>query len=286
MSVDNKPENVSDPVDEVVESSEKVIQDRLAAGREEISQVSNLVPKDLAGGSADVTTQGDSSTGVGTNDAVLKFIENSTGRKFESVEEFNKHYSNLSGLVGDASLAKARKAAETLNSWEQKFGKSAPELEQVLASISAAMQTSQVVKPEQSEPKPVVEKPQSVKPSASNDPELVKRLELLEHDNQMRALEKKYPNATNVAEDVAIIAKSKGISYVEAFEQSPLKELVELKAKEESERSPVVTPSNRTKVDFKNLEDLGLKLASGKATEADQLRFTKELLKVKGIDLK
>ena len=132
-------------------------------------------------------------------------------------------------------------------------------------------------------PQPVVETQRAI--GSSQDDETGKRLEKLEHESQLRALEKAYPNATSVAEEIALIAKSKGISYIEAFTNSPLKQLVELKVKEESERSPVVTPSNRTNVNYKALEQLGLKVMTGKAKESEQIAFAKEFFKTRGRDI-
>ncbi len=290
MSVDNKPEIVADPDVTPEKSSEQVVQERRVGAAQEIDEVSNLVPKDQAGGDADVSTQGDSSIDDATNVVDLKKIEASAGRKFDNVDDFIKHYDNLKSRNGDQEIDKVRKDAERLLLLEKQLG--VTELNKLLLGISP--QTSQETKPEPSKPEPVVEtksqpvvetKPQPVEIKSSNN-EVDQRLEKLEYDNQSRTLEKVHPNAIIVVDLIALKAKAEGISFVEAFEgSSELKHLVELKTKEESERSPVVTPSNRTNVDYKNLEQLGLKVMTGKAKESDQISFAKEFFKTRGREI-
>ena len=281
MSVDNKPETVADPGVTPETSTEQVVQQRMAEARQQIEGISDLIPKDQTGGSKDVSTQGGSSIDNTTNVVDLKKIEASAGRKFDNVDDFIKHYENLKSRNGDQAIDQVRKNAEKLTILERQLGST--ELNKLLLGLSP--QTAPVQTPEQPKPQPVVEtKPQPTEVKSSDD-ELTRRLEKLEHENQLRTLEKEYPNATSVADLVALEAKAKGISYVEAFKNSPLKQLVELKVKDESERSPVVTPSNRTNVDYKTLEQLALKLESGKAKGNDQIAFAKEFFKTRGREL-
>jgi hypothetical protein len=280
MNLDNKPEVNADSEGTSVESSVEETAGRIAEARQELQGASNLVPRNSTEGKTDVSNQEDTSNNSASNAIVLKEIEAFSGRKFENVEDFKKHYKNLLSRNGDQTVEQLRTNAEKLAILEKQLGST--ELSKLMLGIQTPATAPAVV--EQPKAQPVAEtKPQPTSPS-SND-EMSKRLESLEHANQMQALEKKYPNATNVAKEVAIIAKSQGISYVEAFEQSPLKELVELKTKEESKGSPVVTPSNRTAVDYKRLEDLGTKVLTGKATEKDQLNFAREFFKTRGVDM-
>lgn len=283
MNVENKPETVTDPSPTPTTSNEQVIQERMAEGRQEMAGVSNLVPPSQTGGSTDVSTQGGSSIVGNTEADVLKIIEASTGRKFASVEEFKKNYTNLNSLVGDQSIAEVRKTAEILKGWETKFGKAAPELEKALTDLAIA-----TVQTEQPKAQPVVEKSQSteVKTEVKIDPEFASRLDKLEHESQVSSLKEKYPAAASLVKEISAIAKDQNISYIEAFENSPLKSLVELKQKDESQKSPVVTPSNRTNTDFKKLENLGMKIISGKASQSDQVELTREFLKSRGISVK
>ena len=280
MNVDNKPETVADPNVTPEPSTEQVIQQRMAEARQQIEGI-GLIPKNPTGGNADVSTQGGSSIDNNTNVIDLKKIEASAGRKFDSFEDVDKYIKNLNSLVGDQEVANARKAADKLSLLEKNLGST--ELNRLLLGLTS--QPSQVVTPEQSKPQPVESKPQPTEVKSSSD-EVTQRLEKLEEDNQLRTLEKVHPNAMIVADLIALKAKADGVSYVVAFEgSSELKHLVELKVKDESQRSPVVTPSNRTNVDYKNLEQLGLKMLSGKAKEADQVAFAKEFFKTRGREL-
>ena len=281
MNVENKPEVVADSENGPTESSVQESAERMAGARKELEGMSNLTPKDSTEGETDVSTQEGSPNNSASNAIVLKEIEAFSGRKFEGVEDFKKHYKNLLSRNGDQTVDQLRTNAQKLELLEKQLGTDQ------LTKLMLGIQTVQTIPAKESvveQAQPVVEtKPQPT--SRSSDDELTKRLESLEHDNQMQALEKKYPDATNVAKEVAIIAKSQGISYVEAFEQSPLKELVELKSREESKRSPVVAPSNRTTVGYKRLEDLGTKVLSGRASEKDQINFAKEFFKTRGVDM-
>ena len=280
MSVDNKPEIVANPDAPTEVSTEQVVQQRMSEARQEIEGIS-LIPKDQTGGNADVSTQGGSSIDNNTNVVDLKKIEASAGRKFDNVEDFIKHYENLKSRNGDQEIDQVRKSADKFSLLEKQLGQ--VELNKILLGIVPTI--PQVATPEPLKPTPVENKPQPTEVKSSDD-ETTRRLEKLENDNQLRTLEKVHPNAMIVADLIALKAKAEGVSFVEAFESSSeLKHLVELKTKEESERSPVVTPSNRTNVDYKNLEQLGLKVLSGRAKESDQIAFTREFFKTRGREL-
>ena len=296
-NVENKPDNVADTnateevssapdesVEETLADKTEVMQERMSEASKGLETVSDLVPKDEQVSTADVSTQGDSSKDGATNAVDLKELEASTGRKFENVEAFYKHYKNLYGRYGDQEIAKAMKALETLQSLETNTGKPINEIGELLASIGQT-KTEPEVKPTEvksSEVKPEV-KPAQTPPQSSewND-----RLAKLELETQKNAFEARYPNAEFVQNEVAAIAAEKGISWVAAFEGSPLKELVELKVKEEISKSPVVTPSSRINVDTKKLEDLGMKVMSKQASEKDQIDFAREFFKSRGKELK
>src|SRR3990167_3030180 len=278
MSVDNKPETVADPAVVEETSTEQVVQQRMSEARQEIQEISNLVPKNQTGGNTDVSTQGGPSSDNNTNVIDLKKIEASAGRKFDNVEDFIKHYENLKSRNGDQEIDQVRKSADKFSLLEKQLGQ--VELNKILLGIVPTI--PQVATPEPLKPTPVENKPQPTEVKSSDD-ETTRRLEKLENDNQLRTLEKVHPNAMIVADLIALKAKAEGVSFVEAFESSSeLKHLVELKTKEESERSPVVTPSNRTNVDYKNLEQLGLKVLTGRAKESDQIAFAKEYFKTRG----
>ena len=274
MSIDNKPENVadSDATEEV--SQEQVIHERVTEALQANEDKTNLIPQGDKEGKADVTTQGGSSNSDDTEIAALKVIEASTGRKFESIEDFNKHYAGLNSLVGDQEVTKARKALETIQKWEKQFGKPTPELEKVLADIVISTKA-----PDQKvEEKTQLEiRPQSV--VSKTDNELTQRLEKLEYATQLNELERKHPEAIFMTDVISAVAKDKNVSLIEAFEgDARLKQLVDLKIKEESQRSPVVAPSNRTKLDTKKVERLGQKILTHRASEKEMEQFVQEVL--------
>lgn len=275
MSIDNKPETVADSDAAKEVSDEQVIHQRVTEALQANEETPSLVPQNQKEGEKDVTTQGGSSNSDDTNIAALKVIEASTGRKFESIEDFNKHYTGLNSLVGDQEVAKGRKALETLQKWEKQFGKQTPELEKVLADIVVSTQTTPNVV---EQPKPQSEvKPQPVV-SKTNDV-LTQRLEKLEYATQLNDLERKHPEAVFMADVISAVAKEKGVTLLEAFEgDARIKQLVDLKLKDESQRSPVVAPSNRTRLDTKKIEVLGQKAMTGRASERDVQDLVKEYL--------
>lgn len=278
MSIDNKPEDVadSDATEEV--SQEQVIHERVTEALRANEEKTNLNPQSKKEGEADVTTQGGSSNGDNTEIAALKVIEASTGRKFESIEDFNKHYAGLNNLVGDQEVAKARKALETIQKWEKQFGKQTPELERVLADIALSTKTPTPKVEEQTQVQSQSEaKPQSV--VSKTDNELTRRLERLEYATQLNELDKKYPEAAFMADVISAVAKERNVTLVEAFEgDARLKQLIDLKTKEESQRSPVVAPSNRTKLDTQKVERLGQKILAHRASEKEMEQFVQEVL--------
>lgn len=250
MDENNKPETTNPSDEQVVEekTQEQLVHERVLEvhTQPKVEEVSPVVPPQPTndGGSSNVGTQSDSSK---NDEAVLSLLAATTGRTFATIDDYKKHLANLNSLVGDQTLAKTREAAkqyETLvSAWATKNGKSVDEAKQLLADSIIGNVSQPATQPQQ------------VTPSIPK--EYDERLAKLEHDNQVLELEKKYPFAKEVADDIAIIAKQKGVSYVEAFENSPFKTILEQKAKEESKKSPVVTPSNRMGFDTKKVEDLG-----------------------------
>lgn len=270
MDTNNKPEVTADPAASTPAiSSEEALHQRIQEVRE---QQTPITPEELvkkgevaksSGGQPDVDgAQESSSNGDEANVAALKLIEASTGRKFNSTEEAQKFLTNLNSLVGDQSLAKGREAAKVLDTLSAKLGKPASELTTYVDTLVAI-----AAKPEA--------KPAEAR--SASDPRLLEKVERLEDFEQRLQLERKYPQSVEVVDEVSLVAKAKGISYVEAFEQSRFKELLEIKAKEEQAKNPVVTPSNKTKINTQSVAELGQKLMTGKGREADAVKFIEEL---------
>lgn len=276
---DNKP-NQADPSVQAAPAdskSEAAIQERVASAVTSQKERDNIVQpvkeadkKPEGGKDSDVTSPKSSSTDTDPNAEVLKFYEATFGRKFDSVEEAQKHGKNLNGLVGEQSLAKVRESAKLYESLVGKFADEKSITVDEAKKFWADTLTAEAAKPvSQSQPKPAVED------KRVND--LDAQIQELKGENQKFSLLNKYPYAAEVQEEIAIVARQKGISQLQAFESSPFKALLEQKAKEESAKSPVVTPSNRTSFDSKKVQELGSRVMSHGRDE-DKQAFVSEVL--------
>jgi hypothetical protein len=268
MEVDNKPNQTDPSVDTTGEASEEVtlddlIKERVAEAIAKQKPKESSVEETKQGGSgSDVATQKDSSSVTDPNKEVLSLVEGVLGRKFDSIEDVKKTLSNLNSLVGDQAVAKARENAQLFDKFVEKWasneGQTIEEAKKFWAESLTAQATTpapaKVVAPVKKsvQPELPVEDARFEKTNAEVD-ELKARLDRAD-------LLAKYPYAADVQEEIAIVAKQKGISQLEAFEKSPFKPLVEAKAKEESKKSPVVTSSNRIGFDQKKVQDLGAKV--------------------------
>jgi hypothetical protein len=281
MEVENKP-NQTDPSvgGESNESSEEMTLDDLikervaeAIAKQKPQETSKEEPQ-KGGSDPDVSTQKDSSSATtDPNKEVLSLVEGVLGRKFDSVEDVKKTLSNLNSLVGDQSVAKARENAKLYDSFVEKWasgeGKTVEEAKKfwadTLTNTSAELPL-----------KKVEEKSKKSEPVAVNtgDEKVRAEVDQLRSKIEHNELLAKYPYAAEVQEEVAIIAKQKGVSQIEAFEASPLKPLAEAKAKEESKKSPVVTSSNRVGFDQKRVQDLGARVLKN-GNEDDKIALVK-----------
>jgi len=282
MIKNDKPEVVADPAPVVetpaVDESKndpKLIRERIAETQEKqntgdvLENVLNVKPEEAQpGGTPDVVPQETpsipeepaKSETTDPDAATLAFLETATGRKFDNVESAKKYLVNLNNLVGDQSVAGAREAEKILTSLSQKLGKPTSELEGFVVDLALAKTADKPVETKK-DPVPEVKAPET-------GTELDQRLEKLEHRDQVISLKEKYPEAAEVVEDIALIARAKGISYVEAYEMSPVKSILENKAEEEA-GNPIVTPTKRINIDYKKAQALGQKALAGRATDQD-----------------
>lgn len=282
MEVENKPNQTDPSAGE--ESSEKeitlddLIKERVAeAIAQQKPQESSQEEPQKGGSGPDVSTQKDSSSATDPNKEVLSLVEGVLGRKFDTVEDVKKTLSNLNSLVGDQAVAKARENAQLFDKFVEKWasneGKTVEEAKKFWADTLTAKEADiplSTKKPEvkSQKPEPTMEDTRIDK-TASEIEELRTKFERSE-------LLAKYPYAAEVQEEIAIVAKQKGISQLDAFEKSPFKPLVESKAKEESKKSPVVTSSNRIGFDQKKVQDLGAKVLKT-GNEDDKIALVKAL---------
>lgn len=267
MKVENKPNQTDPSVGETpIETTEQevslddLIKERVTEAiraQKPQPQETSQEATDKGGTGSDVSTQKDSSSATDPNKEVLSLVEGVLGRKFDSVDDVKKTLTNLNSLVGDQVVARAREDAKLFDTfvskWASSEGKTVEEAKRFWADMltAKAVQTAPVKKSNQ--PEPPVEDKRYDKTNAEVD-ELKSRLDRSD-------LLAKYPYAAEVQEEMAIVAKQKGISQLDAFEKSPFKALLESKAKEESRKSPAVTPSNRIGFDQKVVHDLGARVA-------------------------
>ena len=281
MEVENKPNQtdtseVETPTEEI--SLDDLIKERVAEAialqkPTESSPETSKEATDKVGPGSDVSTQKDSSSATDPNKEVLSLVEGVLGRKFDTVDDVKKTLSNLKSLVGDQAIAKTREDAKLydsfVNRWASTEGKTVEEAKKfwadTLTGNAPAVKVEAPVKKSNQPETPVVDI--RVDKTASEVEELKSRLDRSD-------LLGKYPYAAEVQEEIAIIARNKGISQIEAFEKSPLKSLAENKAKEESKKSPVVTSSNRIGFDSKKVQDLGVKVLKNNKEE-DKIALVK-----------
>lgn len=240
---------------------------------------SETVQTSGGGSGSDVAPSADSSSSVtdtNPNAEVLKLAEASTGRKFASADEFQKYLTNLNSLVGDQSVAKAREAAKAYDALVTKLaeqsGKSVEETKKFWAD-----ELIQATFPKQ--------EPKRDAKSATQDSTVDafrSELDQVKHELQQQQLLSKYPFAAEVKEEIAILARQKGITEMEAFENSPFKSLLEARQKEEAGKSPVVTSSNRIGFDQKNIAEKAAKVVS-RGTEEDKMDLVKQFGKSVGL---
>ena len=256
------------PEDTVRENVANVIKDQ-GSIENPIAAALKQTGTDQGGKKADVSSGNSSSqTNANPDGALLKFMEDSTGRKFDNVGEAQKFVKNLNSFVGDQEIAKAREGAKLYDALVNKFasekGQSVDEVKKLFADT--LLNNTQQSKPVVKETVPVV--PQELK-------ELETKVDMLTDKAQKAELKAKYPFAKEVEDEIAIIAKQRGVSYVEAFEASPFKALLEAKVKEESAKSPVVAPSNRSNFDVNKVQDAAKRVTT-RGKESDKLDLVRE----------
>lgn len=281
MEVDNKPNQTDPSVETTGETAEQevtlddLIKERVAEAIAKQKPKESSVEETKQGGSgSDVATQKDSSSATDPNKEVLSLVEGVLGRKFDSVEDVKKTLSNLNSLVGDQSVAKARENAQLYEKFIEKWASTEGQtLDEAKKFWAESLTAPAPVKTEAPVKKPVQpELPVEDKRIDSTRAEV----EELRSKFERSELLAKYPYAADVQEEIAIVAKQKGISQLEAFEKSPFRPLVEAKAKEESKKSPVVTSSNRIGFDQKKVQDLGAKILKG-GNEDDKIALVTAL---------
>lgn len=271
---ENKPIQ-TDPSDAVESNDDNRTLDEIVAERvaefvakqqpQKTEPVSNETASQGGSGS-DVSPQKDSTSNTDPNVEVLKFAKEVLNRDFTSVDDVKKTISNLNSLVGDQTIAKAREEAKLYSAFVEKFAaESNQSVEEAKKFLADTLLSGDTLKKSVAETNPKGE-----------DSKVAAEIEVLRSKQERMELLAKYPEAAEVSNEIAIIAKQKGISQMEAYEASPLKQLVETKAKEESRKSPVVTSSNRVGMDSNKIKELGAR-ALKTNSESDKIALVKAL---------
>lgn len=116
-----------------------------------------------------------------------------TGRDFDSMEDFTKHYKNLTSKIGDQEIAELRKKAEALDELSKVAEKALDEDEDKTSETDKAGTESKT------------------------ESQAIQEVKIL---RQEMALNAKYPQSKDVLEDVKAISKITGEDFVVVFERT------------------------------------------------------------------
>lgn len=162
-------------------------------------------------------------------------IEEILGRRFPSKEEALKTLKNLNSLVGDQTIAEARKKAEAYNNLVKATAEQLGSTEEyadlyLQGKVPSVDNESSVVAPK----------------GTDEIADFVARTKVseLELELQKERLLKKYPEAENVLGELVDLAKSRKASLLETYEKSSLKNLAKVLAAPAKDDS-VVEPNSR-----------------------------------------
>lgn len=285
MEVKDQP-NQTDP-SVVASITDNPIQDRIASviaenKANEDSLISTVKAEAAVGGNGSEVSSPKDSPVTDPNAEVLSLVSGILGREFKSVEEVKSTLSNLNSLVGDQAVAKVRQDAKLYDTFVNKFAGE----KGITVDEAKKFWAETLVQPSVVQPKPQSQPVAQTKTETKMDDSLIKELsadiEALKVQAQRSELLNKYPFAGEVADELAIIANRKGVTQLEAFEQSPLKPLLEQKVKDESAKSPVVTPSSRIGFDRNRVQELGSKVLQTN-NESDKVALVNEFKEVLGL---
>jgi hypothetical protein len=247
-------------------------------------QESSLASKPSENGPvADVSQKGDSSP-TDPNKEVLEKMGEITGRKYGSIEDALSHVDNLNRFVGDNEIADLRKDSKV---FKQFVGALAQEEgvtpEEALVAINNVLNETEKITAPTAQPQEEIapqdllsKKIEKMEPARTPDKELLSRIERVEDATQREALRRLYPGSQEYEDDIAALAKQRGISYVEAYEKT-FKDLVDAKKTEESRKTPVVKPSNTVGFDQKKAQKLASKVLQGNSVD-DKEKLVAEVL--------
>ena len=189
-------------------------------------------------------------------------IEEKLGRTFKSKEDALNSLENLKRLVGDQEIANARAKADSWSTLVKKTAKQYNVTEEYAdlylrgdvpgATTESLASTSAEV-------------------SEFNDPVARTKIATLEHELQTERLLKKYPEAESIINEVEALAKVKGTTLVNAYENSGLKNLAQAFVKSSQEGNSTVAPTGRITPSSGAMDDSGKFLKQYRATGDERI---------------
>lgn len=217
-------------------------------------QVANAQGSELSSGAGagDVSVKNDSSAQASSQADLLAKLAQTSGLKFNSVEEVGKKLAGLNSLVGDQKVVEYRRKAEALDKLT-KSNLSKEEAEMTLAPFISSPDN----------------KSSEGQAEVSNTDARVSRLE---KELEKERFLKKYPHAAEVVDEVSALAGNRSLE--ESFLNSKLSKLVSPK---ESTDNATLVPNRRVAIpanEFTALED---KLRSGKGNDQDRQALVRAL---------
>jgi hypothetical protein len=202
-------------------------------------------------GAEDVTASGGDAKVKEPAAALLDIANEATGRKFSNVNQIKEYFENYNSRIGDQKIAEATKKAQQYDNILAEWANS----NQKSTEYADAFFQDYFMSKSKGEPVPS---------SDGGDPMLKRELNTLregysklETEIQRNALISKYPEAMDYLDEIAALAKARGQSYLEAFEKSSVKKVIEAQkaqAQLEKKGDGLIEPGNRRGIEPQKIE--------------------------------
>jgi len=202
-------------------SSEEGKDDSISEGQQEVDQKVSVDETDellqkILSDEEKKPEQKSGEDGSKEKEVDLSFLEKVSGRKFKDQAEFEKHYKNLSSLVGVVGDIDAKKFKEILHKAEEhdKIMKDAEEIESAMSNMTDEQKQQ------------VQQKAQQNKESDEKIEKVDDRLQRLEKELLETKFLKSNPDAESVMGAIRDISSKTGKNYEEVYDEYGLKNLL------------------------------------------------------------
>lgn len=189
--------------------------------------------------------KGDADESVGSSDALLEKLREVSNRDFKDLDDFEKHYKNLSSMFGDQTIAEQRKLAEKYSGIREEI-KDLADREGVDPDTYLEWSIAQAKKlvGQTTEANDDIKEYAKEKIESETLASLKDEVESLRNDSKKRDLLSTVPEANQYYDDFAAWAKGTGKEVnADTFKESPFNALVE--ADRLSKGSSVIESSSR-----------------------------------------